>query len=402
MSKKILDKSKDESQNLFEQTRKDDLENNKVKDANVAYIQIVESKVISQKNNHNSENESKNSNLGQELRDKKINYLGSSINFLSFLANSLDISTYKIITPLEIYLVISAFLKVSKEDSAEESFLKHFSLIYPDSDSMNNYALLFFYLFSEENKPKKLSPVTKKNLGFIKTLLNGIEQAKKGYSTLEVTLKIIKESKETKNFKGLKKFLDSYVPDQFSQLNDIAEKIIALLNETKLDDKYLHNWKTSIWAFIWVFRYSTQNIEVLIDDLLKKKNSLLQEFHIVLIGLFATKLFHSAPSWKPIGLSYQLYERMKVLQPAAEVFYNPGIITSLSPDPKKQEEYFWTYVWGKPYSMFENPTKKEVKKYQKKLIEVEEEVIVEEKSFGDFIKVYGEAKPTGFIRIKNF
>lgn len=91
---------------------------------------------------------------------------------------------------------------------------------------------------------------------------------------------------------------------------------------------------------------------------------------------------------------------MRVLQPAAEVFYKPDIITSLSSDPKKQEEYFWTYVWGKPYSIFEKPEVKEVKKFQKKLIEVEEEVIVEEKNFGDFIKVYGEAKPTGFIKLK--
>ncbi|WP_407931152.1 hypothetical protein, partial [Ignavibacterium album] len=224
----------------------------------------------------------------------------------------------------------------------------------------------------------------------------------KGESSLNIVLELLKDSTEISSFPKLKQFLKEYKPDQFSQLNDIAEKIIIFLNETKIDDKHLNNWKTTIWAFLWVLRYSTQSFEILIDDLLKKKNSQFKELHIVLIGLFATKLFHSAPSWKPIGLSYQLYEKMKFLQPAAEVFYNPRIITSLSPDPQKQEEYFWTYIWGKPYSIFEKPELREIKKLQKKQIEVEEEVIVEEKNFGDFIKVYGETKPTGFIRIKNF
>jgi len=49
--------------------------------------------------------------------------------------------------------------------------------------------------------------------------------------------------------------------------------------------------------------------------------------------------------------------------------------------------------------MFENPTRREVRILQKKFIEVEEEVIVEEKSFGDFIKVYTEPKLTGIIRL---
>jgi len=50
--------------------------------------------------------------------------------------------------------------------------------------------------------------------------------------------------------------------------------------------------------------------------------------------------------------------------------------------------------------MFEKPVITSVKKLQKRMMEVEEEVVVEEKSFGDFIKVYGETKPTGVIHLR--
>lgn len=328
-------------------------------------------------------------------------YLSSSVNLLSFLSDSLGLQDNKIIPSIEIAFLSASLDKVSKTQLTSISIERDYSLVFLNNHKeIRSFGIIFFCLFSNERYfyCKDEYFINFYNLCY--KLLSNIDSIKEGENSLNIVLELLKDSTEISSFSKLQQFLKEYKPDQFSQLNDIAEKIITLLNETKIDDKNLNNWKTAIWAFLWVLRYSTQSSEILIDDLLKKKGSQFKELHIVLIGLFTTKLFHSTPSWKPIGLSYQLYEKMKVLQPTAEVFYNPGIITSLSSDPKKQEEYFWTYVWGKPNSMFENPIKKEVKKYQKKLIEVEEEVIVEEKNFGDFIKVYGEAKPTGFIKLK--
>ncbi len=328
-------------------------------------------------------------------------YLSSSINLLSFLSDALRLQDNKIIPSIEIAFLSASLYKVSKIQFTSIPIERDYNLVFLNNHKdIRNFGILFFCLFSNEQYPSKDEYFIKfYNLCY--KLLTDINSIKEGDNSLKIVLELLKNSTEINSFPKLHQFLNEYKPDQFSQLNDIAEKIITLLNETKIDDKYLNNWKTTIWAFLWVLRYSAQSSEILIDDLLNKKGSQFKELHIVLIGLFATKLFHSTPSWKPIGLSYQLHEKMKVLQPTAEVFYNPGIITSLSSNPSKQEEYFWTYIWGRPYSIFQNPTKKEIKKYQKKLIEVEEEVIVEEKSFGDFIKVYGEAKPTGFIRLKS-
>jgi hypothetical protein len=328
-------------------------------------------------------------------------YLSSSVNLLSFLSDSLELRDNKIIPAIYIVFLLASWEKVFAKQATKISIEKKYKLVFSSNHKeAQNFSIIFFSLFSDEECFLDLEDYSKNFYNLCIKLLSRVNHIKEGEKSLNMLLELLNNSAEIDSFPKLQQYLKEYKPDQFSQLNDIAEKIIAFLNETKTDDKYLNNWKTAIWAFLWVLRYSTQSIETLIDDLLNKKGSQFKELHIVLIGLFATKLFHSSPSWKPIGLSYQLYEKMKVLQPAAEVFYNPNIITSLSSDPKKQEEYFWTYVWGKPYSIFENPTKKEVKKYQKKLIEVEEEVIVEEKNFGDFIKVYGEAKPTGFIKLK--
>ncbi len=394
MGKKLPKKIKSDTDNLFEQGKKVE-QRNEVKEANVAYAPSIEIG-----NTINDDFERRNSIQNQVNNSSvKSNYLANSINFLSFLAHSFDMTNLKIISSAEICFIMSALKKVYKEKATDILQGKYFSNFQNDGDD-KELGFIFFNLIVENDFDKNLSAYTKKINNLLKKLLLGMEEVKKGKRSIEVVLAILNKNKETKKFIELSKFLGEYKSDEFSQLNDIAEKIIAFLNETKTDDKYLNSWKTAIWAFLWVLRYSTQSIEMLIDDLLKKKNSQFKELHIVLIGLFATKLFHSSPSWKPIGLSYQLYEKMKVLQPAAEVFYNPNIITSLSSDPKKQEEYFWTYVWGKPYSIFENATKKEVKKYQKKLIEVEEEIIVEENTFGNFITISGEPKPTGIIHIK--
>ncbi|OQY71161.1 MAG: hypothetical protein B6D44_13595 [Ignavibacteriales bacterium UTCHB2] len=328
-------------------------------------------------------------------------YLSSSVNLLSFLSDSLGLQDIKIIPAIEIALLSASLDKVSKIQLTSISIERNYSLVFLNNHKeIRSFGIIFFCLFSNERYFYSKDEYFINFYNLCYKLLSNIDSIKEGENSLNIVLGILKDSIEISSFPKLQQFLKEYKPDQFSQLNDIAEKIITFLNETKIDDKHLNNWKTAIWAFLWVLRYSTQSSEILIDDLLNKKGSQFKELHIVLIGLFATKLFHSSPSWKPIGLSYQLYEKMKVLQPAAEVFYNPNIITSLSSDPKKQEEYFWTYVWGKPYSIFENATKKEVKKYQKKLIEVEEEIIVEENTFGNFITISGEPKPTGIIHIK--
>ncbi|MBZ0198732.1 MAG: hypothetical protein K8H86_02610 [Ignavibacteriaceae bacterium] len=329
-------------------------------------------------------------------------YLSSSVNLLSFLSDSLELQDNKIISAIEMALLSTSLEKVLKNQSTSILIERKYNFVFPNNHKdIRNLGIIFYSLLADKQCSFDKDEYSMNFYDLCSKLLYSIDSIKEGENSLNIVLQLLQDRSEINSFPKLRQYLNDFKPNQFSQLNDIVEKIILLLNEIKLDDKYLNNWKTAIWAFLWVLRYSAQSSEVLIDDLLKKKSSQFKELHIVLIGLFATKLFHSSPSWKPIGLSYQIYDKMKILQPAAEVFCNPNIITKLSPDPKKQEEYFWTYVWGKPYSIFENPTKKEVKKYQKKLIEVEEEVIVEEKNFGNFIKVYGEAKPTGFIRMKS-
>lgn len=358
----------------------------------VESIQVEEQKKIKQ--NYSPEN--------SEYQEMYSRYLSSSVNFLSFLSDSLRLQDNKIIPAIEIAFLSASLDKVSKIQFTSISIERNYNLVFLNNHKeIRSFGIIFFCLFSNERYFSSKDEYFINFYNLCYKLLSNIDSIKEGENSLNIVLGILKDSIEISSFPKLQQFLKEYKPDQFSQLNDIAEKIITFLNETKIDDKHLNNWKTAIWAFLWVLRYSTQSSEILIDDLLKKKSSQFKELHIVLIGLFITKLFHSTPSWKPIGLSYQLYEKMEVLQPTAEVFYNPGIITSLSSDPKRQEEYFWTYIWGKPYSIFENPTKKEVNKYQKKMIEAEEEFIVEEKNFGDFIKVYGEAKPTGFIKLKS-
>lgn len=354
-------------------------------------IQVEEQKII--RSNYSTEN--------SEYQEMYPRYLYSSLNLLSFLSVSLKLQNNRIIPAIEITLLSASLERIFKKQFTSITMEKRYSLVFSNNQQEDqNFGIIFYSLLSNERCFSNKDEYFINFYNLCSRLLSNIDSIKKGENSLDIVLKLLMDSVEINSFPKLQQFLKEYKSDQFSQLNDIAEKIILLLNETKLEDKHVNNWKTAIWAFLWVLRYSTQSSEILIDDLLRKKGSQFKELHVVLIGLFTTKLFHSAPSWKPIGLSYQLYEKMRVLQPAAEVFYKPDIITSLSSDPKKQEEYFWTYVWGKPYSIFEKPEVKEVKKFQKKLIEVEEEVIVEEKNFGDFIKVYGEAKPTGFIKLK--
>lgn len=336
-----------------------------------------------------------------EHRGMHTRYLSSSINLLSFLSNSLGLRDNKIISAIEIAFLSASLDKVSKIQVAEISIERIHNLVFLDNHKeIQKVGIVFFSLFSNEQYfySKDQHLVNFYNLCY--KLASNIDSIKEGDSSLKIVLGILKDSREISSFPKLHQFIKEYKPDQFSQLNDIAEKVIALLNETKIDDKHLNNWKTAIWAFLWVLRYSTQSSEILIDDLLKKKSTQFKELHLVLIGLFTSRLFHYTPSWKPIGLNYQVYEKMKVLQPVAEVFYNPDIITSLSSDPRKQEEYFWTYIWGQPYSIFEKPEVKEVKKIQKRMIEVDEEIIIEERTFGNFITISGEPKPTGIIHIK--
>jgi len=395
MVRKSSKKNKDNAQNLFESEKKaDQIQQNKIKETNVAYAQTIPiSKEFSVEQAANISHKADN-NIS------KINYLASSINFLSFLSNSLGLISSKIISSIEISFIISALKSVFHEKVDEVSLTKSLPEVLQSNSKLKEMGIMFFNLLSDKYNEKNLSANTKKLYGLLEKLLSEIDEAKKGKKTIEIIFELFSKSKETKKFSELNKFVGKNKIDEFSQLNDVADKLITLIGSVKQDDEYLQNWKIILGSYIWVLRYSTQGVETLIDNLLKKNISQLKELHIVLIGLFATKLFHSSPGWKPIGLSYQLYDKMKTLQPIAEVYYNPQIIKSLSSDYKKQVEYFWTYVWGKPYSIFEKPEVKEVKKLLKKQIEVEEEVIVEEKTFGNFITVAGESKPTGIIRIK--
>lgn len=396
MVKKISKKVKDDTNNLFEEKKHIEKVNG-INEPNVSYARSYE---IQKKLPESATFEKRSFSSKSNVDNIKSNYLASSINFLSFLSASFNISNLKIIPVVEAFFIISALQRVNSQKSIDNLISKYISDNYVSDVKLRELAIIFFNYITDKNDDASFSTDSKKTNSLLKKLLDGIEETKKGKKDIQIVLDFLNKSKETKKFIELNKFIHENKTNEFSQLNEIADKLITSLSTTKLDDNYLQNWKIVIGSYIWVLRYSTQSIEVLIDDLLKKKSSQFKELHIVLIGLFAIKLFHSTPSWKPIGLSYQLHEKMKVLQPVAEVFYNPSIITSLSSDPKKQEEYFWTYVWGKPYSIFEKPEVKQVKKPQKRQIEVEEEVIIEEKTFGNFITVTSEPKPTGIIHIK--
>lgn len=396
MGKRKSKKNKDND--LFEQEEK--VERIKeVNEADVAYAVSLTAKKNVPEDNVISMKQSFKGKI--ETNATKANYLASSVNFLSYLAVSFEIKNLKVIPFIETYFIVSALKTVNSQKTIDDLLSKYLPDHFTNDKKLKELAIVFFNAITEEKSSKSLSADSKKINSLLKKLIVGIEEIKKGKRAIQIVLDLLSKSKETKKFVELSKYLRENNTNELSQLNEIADKLIALLGSSKHDDKYLQNWKVMIGSYIWVLRYSTQNVEVLIDDLLKKKSSQFKELHIVLIGIFATKLFHSTPDWKPIGLSYQLLEKMKVLQPTAEVFYNPDVIISLSSDPNKQEEYFWTYVWGKPYSIFEKPKMKKIIKTRKKIIDVDEEVIVEEKNYGDFIKVYGEAMPTGVIRIKS-
>ncbi|HRP93983.1 MAG TPA: hypothetical protein PLH53_13905, partial [Ignavibacteriaceae bacterium] len=163
----------------------------------------------------------------------------------------------------------------------------------------------------------------------------------------------------------------------------------------------LNYWRQIIKAFCFVLVNSTKTSETFISELKDNPSLIKKELQGILIAYFICKLYYDKPYEKTIPIVFLDNEKMKTIFPLSESLINyKNIIESSKVAKINLEEYFWTYVWGKPYSIFEKPEVKEVKKFQKKLIEVEEEVIVEEKNFGDFIKVYGEAKPTGFIKLK--
>jgi len=241
-------------------------------------------------------------------------YLSGSLNLLSFLSDTLELRDNKIIPAINISLLLASFDRVSKKQSDKISFENKFKLVFTTNNKeARDFGVIFFSLLSNERCLLDLENHFQDFYDLCIKLLSGIDRIKEGEKSLNIVLELLLYSIEIESFQKLKQYLKEYIPDQFSQLNDISEKIIGFLNETKLDDKYLNNWKTAIWAYLWVLRYSTQSSEILFEDLFKKKSSQFKELHIVLIGLFATKLFHSTPAWKPIGLSYQGHEKMKVL-----------------------------------------------------------------------------------------
>jgi hypothetical protein len=335
------------------------------------------------------------------ISNSQINYLSSAINFFSFLSQSIGLENLQIIPSIEIYALSATLNKINSSYGVDALYLKYHNIVFDNKKEERDWGQILFCLLSEDFNVKGLTSDAKKTLVSIKQLFIGMTEAQKGSPTVEVVLNILRKSKEIKKLTKLNNYIGSIKLTPFSQLNDLYDELIMALNESKAEDEYLKTWRTIIASYIWVIRYSSQKIEVMVDDLMKKNKSPFKELHIVLIGLFATKLFNSAPSWKPLGYTYQLYDKMKVLQPVAEVYYNPNIISSLSSDPIKQEEYFWTYIWGKPYSVFEKPLISNVKKLQKRMIEVDEEVIVEEKNYGNLFTTLGEIKPTGVIKLTN-
>ena len=294
-------------------------------------------------------------------------------------------------------------LKGTLED-LNKTYWKRIDLILKgEFQRAKHWGLTFFLLLYEETS---INQSEEKELPFLKFLDNltyQLTRVKDGEKAINVVIEVISNSEESQNFPELKSFLESVNGDQFTSLSKIYDRLIDLLDKVTIKEEKLNYWRQIIKAFCFVLINSTKIPEAFITELKDNPSLIKNELQGILIAYFICKLYYDKPYNKTIPIVFLDNEKMKTIFPLSESLINyKNIIESSKVVKINLEEYFWTYVWGKPYSMFENPTKKEVRKYQKKLIEVEEEVIVEEKSFGDFIKGYGEAKPTGFIRIKNF
>jgi|GEM_PF-4044394 hypothetical protein len=333
-------------------------------------------------------------------------FLSNTLLFFYSLNKHLGESGLVILPSIYSALATASELKILKGtlEDLNKTYWKRIDLILKgEFQRAKHWGLTFFLLLYEETSINQSEEKEFPFLKFLDNLTYQLTRVKDGEKSINVVIEVISKSEESQNFLELKSFLESVNGDHFISLSKIYDRLIDLLDKVTIKEEKLNYWRQIIKAFCFVLINSTKTPEMFISELKDNPSLIKNELQGILIAYFICKLYYDKPYEKTIPIVFLDNEKMKTIFPLSESLINyKNIIESSRVAKINLEEYFWTYVWGKPYSMFEKPEVKEVKKFQKKLIEVEEEVIVEEKNFGDFIKIYGEAKPTGFIKLKTY
>ncbi|MFH1194714.1 MAG: hypothetical protein V1720_03315 [bacterium] len=348
--------------------------------------------------------------IGIESKLTNLNYLktkfiSNSIGFFYYLNKSLGESNFIILPSLICALAIASKIKILKGNLEElkQTYWESMNVILSGEFlRAKHWGLTFFLLLYGKIT---VSQSEKKDLPFF-NLLEGmnyhITKLKDGEKSIRIVIDVISQSDELQFFPELKNFLESITIDPFLSLGKVYEKIISLLDNSVIKDDRLNYWRQIIKAFCFVLVNSTKTPESFISELNEDNLFIKNELRGVLIAYFICKLYYDKPFEKTIPIVFLDTEKMKSIYPLTECLVSSdSIIESAKNAKTKLEEYFWTYVWGKPYPVFEKPEIKIVRQFQKKQIWIEEEMEVEERNFGDFIKVYGEGKSTGFIRLKH-
>jgi hypothetical protein len=358
-------------------------------------------------------NEKKSSSVRKDDKEviiseafSKSRFLANSISFYSSFLKAKN-SDEKILPFIYLSLITASELRI--HNNILEEFYNTYcnkinNFFEGNVEEYKNWGFaLFVFLISE--KPQKYgSNINPDNtFSYMRKAVELISEVRNGKKSANAMLEFIKSFKDELDAVQKLEVLiqDVKENDPFLNLPQINDKILKIIEKEELKEQYIKYWIQIIKALGYVLENSTKDPKDVILDFLSDKTVEKSELDILLFALFVIRLFYGAPFEKVIPLSFLDENSMNLIAPLSEVFINPKpIIEGAKKSKIKIEEYYWTYVWGKPHSIFDNPTKKEVKKFQRKLVEVEEEVIVEEKNFGDFIKVYGEPKSTGFIRLK--
>jgi len=331
-------------------------------------------------------------------------FLSNSFVLFYFLNKHLGESSLVILPSVYSALATASELKILKGNLEElnKTYWKKIDLILRDElQRAKHWGLTFFLLLYDETKISQSEKKELPFLSFLEDLTFQLTRIKDGEKSINVVIEVISKSEESQKFLDLKSFLESITIDPFISLSKVYDKIINFLDHPATKDERLNYWKQIIKAFCFVLVNSTKTSEAFISELKDNPSLIKNELQGVLIAYFICKLYYDKPYEKSIPLVFLDNEKMKTIFPLSESLINYKTIVDSSKLAKTNlEKYFWTYIWGKPYSIFEKPTKKEIKIFQKRLIEVDEEVILEEKNYGNFIKVYGEPKSTGFICIK--
>lgn len=366
------------------------------------------------KNELKNQRDNKKRKINQETKQKdnyekylKCRFLASSMGFYSFLITKSNIKDPELINHIYTALLSASEQRLYNKELKYlyDYYSEQFKMLKKvDSSEVNEIGFaLFISLISNEYKNFGLNSVHNRTVEYINKSVEVVYDIRNGKKPSRAIIEFIMYfNSELNTFNGLKEFINSQNPDDpFLNFNNISKKISSLLVDNSAINNSIHYWKEILLQLCYVLERSTKDPKDVVYSFIEKDIVGKSELSIIITALIIIHLFYGRPYEKTLPLSFLDNKMMNIISPSVEIFIDPKpIIEYAQKDKNLLVKYFWTYVWGKPYSIFEKPEVKEVKKFQKKLIEVEEEVKVEEKSFGDFIKIYGEAKPTGFIRMK--